>query len=297
MRDSHRAVHCRFLEQLVSDTDRNIRRNKERVDRDNANKQVALSKDTLVQVEALAKQIAELHQSAEKLGEEGNLDESMAAMAKAETLLTQKKTLENPVNASKEKIMEVCEICCNFMTVSDRESESEAAKARIAEHLNGKQHQAWEKIRNKLAELRAMNEGKGPPPKPRPGMSASGGDGERRRSRSPRRDDRDRRSVLNSSNSPTPPRPTPPRTTPPPNRNLLFLFPSPALIDKLQSSPTPLHPTQPNPSRANPIQHLCLLSFKSKQICVFSILCQPRDRCQSRRRGLWTMQNATSAAV
>jgi len=193
--DSDRAVPCRFLEQLVSDTDRNIRRNKERVDRDNANKQVALSKDTLVQVEALAKQIAELHQSAEKLGEEGNLDESMAAMAKAEALLAQKKTLENPVNASKEKIMEVCEICCNFMTVSDRESESEAAKARIAEHLNGKQHQAWEKIRNKLAELRAMNEGKGPPPKPRPGMSAPSGDGERRRSRSPRRDDRDRRSV------------------------------------------------------------------------------------------------------
>lgn len=205
MRNSHVAVCCRFLEQLVSDTDRNIRRNKERVDRDNANKQVVLSRDTLVQVEALAKEIAELHQSAEKLGEEGNLEESMAAMAKAEALLAQKTALENPVNASKEKIMEVCEVCCNFMTVSDRESESEAAKARIAEHLNGRQHQAWDKIRNKLAELRAMNEGKGPSPKPRPGMSAAASDGERRRSRSPRRDDKDRRSVFPSLSLHPPP--------------------------------------------------------------------------------------------
>ena len=272
LRDSHRAEHCRFLEQLVSDTDRNIRRNKERVDRDNANKQVALSKDTLVQVEALAKQIAELHQSAEKLGEEGNLDESMAAMAKAETLLTQKKTLENPVNASKEKIMEVCEICCNFMTVSDRESESEAAKARIAEHLNGKQHQAWEKIRNKLAELRAMNEGKGPPPKPRPGMSASGGDGERRRSRSPRRDDRDRRSVLNSS--PKLPHPTAPHPTPHHSSLPQPLFPSPNSRFDRQVAVLPQTPsTQPNPTQLSPTpSHAHACSFKSKQICVASIL-------------------------
>lgn len=33
----------------------------------------------------------------------------------------------------------------------------------MQEHLTGKQHVAWDKIRNKLAELRAMNSGKGPP--------------------------------------------------------------------------------------------------------------------------------------
>lgn len=67
-------------------------------------------------------------------------------------------------------------------------AESDAAKARVAEHLNGKQHQAWDKIRNKLTELRSMNEGKGPAARQRVGG------GERRESdRDKERDgDRDR---------------------------------------------------------------------------------------------------------
>lgn len=50
----------------------------------------------MIQVEALAKEISELHQTAEKAGEEGNLDESMAAMQKADALAAKKKILENP---------------------------------------------------------------------------------------------------------------------------------------------------------------------------------------------------------
>jgi len=122
-------------------------------------KKFQLSKETQAQVDALAQQIKELHQKAQALGDEGEVDGSMKAMSEVEELTKQKETLENPIFPGKEKVMEVCEICCNFMANTDSE-------VRKAEHLAGKQHQGWFQIREKLKELRAMHDGKGPPPPP-----------------------------------------------------------------------------------------------------------------------------------
>ena len=41
------------------------------------------------------------------------------------------------VTAGKEKVMEVCDVCCNFMANTDSE-------VRKSEHLAGKQHKGWE---------------------------------------------------------------------------------------------------------------------------------------------------------
>lgn len=111
--------------------------------------------------------------------------------------------------------MDVCEVCCNFMSNTDSD-------IRKSEHLAGKQHMGWQLIRDKLAELKAMNDGKGPPAKSM--LPSSGGleasrdaardarerddrRGERDRDRDrdydrkdrDRRDDRDRRLVHNSA--------------------------------------------------------------------------------------------------
>ena len=85
--------------------------------------------------------------------------------------------------------MDVCEICCNFMSNTDSD-------IRKTEHLAGKQHTGWQLIRDKLAELKAMNDGKGPPAKTM-AASSNGAEGARDsgrdgRERDERRGDRDR---------------------------------------------------------------------------------------------------------
>eukprot|EP00288_Rhodomonas_lens_P014131 CAMPEP_0177704812 /NCGR_PEP_ID=MMETSP0484_2-20121128/8385_1 /TAXON_ID=354590 /ORGANISM="Rhodomonas lens, Strain RHODO" /LENGTH=237 /DNA_ID=CAMNT_0019216219 /DNA_START=70 /DNA_END=779 /DNA_ORIENTATION=+ len=144
----------RFLEQLVTDLDKTIKRHQDKLEVDKKTRVINLSKETQAQVDALAKEINELQASAQKLGEEGDVDESMKAMAKVEELKTKKEGLENPTFPGKEKVMEVCDVCCNFMANTDSD-------VRRAEHLAGKQHQGWEQIRTKLKELKEMNDGAG----------------------------------------------------------------------------------------------------------------------------------------
>lgn len=49
------------------------------------------------------------------------MDQSMALMQQAEALKVKKEALENPQFPGKEKVMDVCEICCNFMSNTDSE--------------------------------------------------------------------------------------------------------------------------------------------------------------------------------
>eukprot|EP00293_Proteomonas_sulcata_P015905 CAMPEP_0184298264 /NCGR_PEP_ID=MMETSP1049-20130417/9101_1 /TAXON_ID=77928 /ORGANISM="Proteomonas sulcata, Strain CCMP704" /LENGTH=388 /DNA_ID=CAMNT_0026608339 /DNA_START=23 /DNA_END=1190 /DNA_ORIENTATION=+ len=171
----------RYLEQLVGDLDKNIKRQKDKLENDRVNKTISLSKETQAQVDALAAQIKELQTKAQELGEEGNVDESMSVMKEVEELQAKKTGLENPQFPGKEKVMEVCEVCCNFMANTDSD-------VRKAEHLAGKQHGGWQKIRDKLIELKARNDGKGPlPAKSKRPPSATGNGRERERSK-----DRDR---------------------------------------------------------------------------------------------------------
>mmetsp|Transcript_39134 Transcript_39134/g.96324 ORF Transcript_39134/g.96324 Transcript_39134/m.96324 type:complete len:350 (+) Transcript_39134:42-1091(+) len=154
----------KFLDQLITNLDRAIKRQKDKITADTNARRVTLSKDTLAQVDGLAKQIADMQTRAQTLGEEGNIDESMAMLKEAEELKKQKDALENPVAEGKEKRLEVCDICCNLMSEGDKKAETLAAQQRMQEHLTGKQHVAWDKIRTKYEELRAMRNGRGPPP-------------------------------------------------------------------------------------------------------------------------------------
>ncbi|EKX42349.1 hypothetical protein GUITHDRAFT_111624 [Guillardia theta CCMP2712] len=186
----------RFLEQLVADLDKSIRRHQEKLKQEQSGKKFNLSKETQAQVlkdllpvlrssliktsakvDALAQQIKELHQKAQALGDEGEVDGSLKAMGEVEELTKQKETLENPIFPGKEKVMEVCEICCNFMANTDSEvSNSSQGGASCWKATSGKVKymqyacltckKGWAQIREKLKELRAMHDGKGPPPPP-----------------------------------------------------------------------------------------------------------------------------------
>ena len=120
------------------------------------NQKIALAPATQAQVDELAAQIKALQEEANTLGEAGEVDESMKKMAAVEEIKKKKEVLENPQFPGKEKIMEVCDICCNYMANTDSE-------VRKAEHLAGKQHMGWKAIREKLTEMQALNDGRGPP--------------------------------------------------------------------------------------------------------------------------------------
>ena len=51
--------------------------------------------------------------------------------------------------ASQEKQMEVCEVCGAFLIVGD-------AQQRIDDHLSGKQHLGFAKLRNAIAEIKEV---------------------------------------------------------------------------------------------------------------------------------------------
>jgi hypothetical protein len=97
-------------------------------------------------------------EKAEKLGEEGKIDESEAVMKEVDRLKVQKQELEavsdpNSMAASKldRNAMKVCEICGGLQTASDTDK-------RMVMHVEGKLHTGYAKIRKVLADLKAKRE-------------------------------------------------------------------------------------------------------------------------------------------
>lgn len=97
-------------------------------------------------------------EKAEKLGEEGKIDESEAVMKEVDKLKIQKGELEalsDPLLAAQAKMdrnaMKVCEVCGGLQTAADTDK-------RMVMHVEGKLHTGYAKIRKVLAELKAKRE-------------------------------------------------------------------------------------------------------------------------------------------
>jgi RNA-binding protein Luc7-like 2 len=120
-----------YLRGLIDKLDAQIKRSRERLLADQSGR-LTLSKETQAQVDEMANQIKELQDEANQLGEAGEVDESMKKMTEVEAIKVKKDALENPTFPGKEKIMEVCDTCCNFMANTDSD-------VRKNEHLAGKQ--------------------------------------------------------------------------------------------------------------------------------------------------------------
>lgn len=83
-------------------------------------------------------------EQAEKLGNEGKVEEAQGVMKLCDQLKKERQQLENlsndrPENAPQAKQMEVCPICGAFLIVGDAES-------RQREHLLGKQHMGYAQV-------------------------------------------------------------------------------------------------------------------------------------------------------
>jgi len=137
----------RFLERLINDLDRRIKRGHERLDHQDDEPNMPVTVENKEKIESINQRCDEIVKQIEELGEEGRVEEANALMKTLEGLKQEKEALlrSNEVKAisSQERRMRVCEICGAFLVIGDTEK-------RTASHLEGKQHQGYHLIRETL---------------------------------------------------------------------------------------------------------------------------------------------------
>jgi len=147
-----------LLSALIDEQDKRIVRLKERYDRENA-EEATIPPDVQKEIDEMKEQITELHTQSEVLGEDGDVDGSMAAFQKAGAMQIRLHEVEKralPREAKRQYVDDV-----SGLVYSSTDSE-----ARIADLQAGKQYKAWKAIREKFIDMQAN------PPK---GVGSKGG--------------------------------------------------------------------------------------------------------------------------
>ncbi|CAI5467437.1 unnamed protein product, partial [Closterium sp. Yama58-4] len=146
-----------YLERLIADLERKIKRCHERLD-----KELPAGQGAAVHAErisAIGAQVQALLRQAEQEGEQGLVDRAQATMGKVDALNREKEALlrsavPDAIASSviqKEKRLQVCEVCGAMQANTDTEK-------RLASHLDGKQHLGYARIRETAEMLRKKRE-------------------------------------------------------------------------------------------------------------------------------------------
>jgi len=160
LQDKHREDHhyesdwIRYLERLINDLDKKIKKHHERLDIQDMVPEMEITPENRVQLDSLELRIQMVLRQMEQLGEDGRVEEAQSLMKVLERLNIEKEQLLRGGVGSvtqQEKRMRVCEICGAFLVVGDTEK-------RTASHLDGKQHKGYEKIRQSIEEYHKKKE-------------------------------------------------------------------------------------------------------------------------------------------
>uniref|UniRef100_A0A6B2LFN0 Uncharacterized protein n=1 Tax=Arcella intermedia TaxID=1963864 RepID=A0A6B2LFN0_9EUKA len=142
------------LDEIIRECDRAILRQEQKLKDSEAEK---------IQNDPISRQISDLQLKAEKLGEEGNLDEYAKVNAELEGLkmkrTQQAVSVQIPSGAAGEVVQQygsqsqqqklrVCEICSCYLSKFDSDK-------RLADHFMGKLHMGYMAVREKFEELKA----------------------------------------------------------------------------------------------------------------------------------------------
>ncbi|VEL11164.1 unnamed protein product [Protopolystoma xenopodis] len=145
----------RFLRHLLDDVDKRIRRGHERLaaSRSVGNLEPVDAIETREKIEMLTNRINDLLQQAEELGTEGKVDQAQGVLKLCEQLKYERSQLDGGGRPGfgQTKELEVCEICGAFRIKDD-------APQRVEEHLSGKMHLGYAKIRDYLREYEQQRE-------------------------------------------------------------------------------------------------------------------------------------------
>ncbi|KAJ2945953.1 hypothetical protein O0L34_g4870 [Tuta absoluta] len=152
----------RFCKHMINDVERKIQKGKQRLELMNSKPEgppmtQAQTEKNQEQVQLLSEKIAALMQEAEEAGTRGDVEQAQGLMKLCDRLKEEKDTLikqqENShwsmtaeLAAAQEKQMEVCPVCGAFLIVGD-------AQQRIDDHLSGKQHVGYFKLRQAYEEM------------------------------------------------------------------------------------------------------------------------------------------------
>ncbi|KAK9808590.1 hypothetical protein WJX72_000153 [[Myrmecia] bisecta] len=139
----------KFLDRLVGDLQKKIKRNEERLA---ADKKQLLLPDDQAAVQAVTEQIRDMLAQAESLGEQGQVDAAQACTQQAEALKVQKAQMEaegyvRAGNANNRYGMQ--EVCPLSGVIINRE------ETRVRDHKMGRNYRAWVNAHDKLKELQA----------------------------------------------------------------------------------------------------------------------------------------------
>lgn len=142
----------RFIRSLLMDVEKKIKRGVERLKlTQNDPNHKTPSQLRNEKILSLKEQINAIIKEAESLGELGEIDQAQTKLESCEKLKSECKYLELQAEQNAllidQKIMEVCETCGSFLIVND-------AQARVEEHVAGKQHMGYAKLRTALEDIR-----------------------------------------------------------------------------------------------------------------------------------------------
>ncbi|CAH2234981.1 luc7-like protein 3 [Pararge aegeria] len=157
----------RFCRHMINDVERKIQKGKQRLELMNSKPEgppmtQAQTEKNQEQVQLLSEKITALVQEAEEAGTCGNVEQAQGLMKLCDRLKEEKDQLlkqqENShwsmtaeLAAAQEKQMEVCPVCGAFLIVGD-------AQQRIDDHLSGKQHVGYFKLRQAYEEMNEARE-------------------------------------------------------------------------------------------------------------------------------------------
>lgn len=152
----------RFCRHMINDVERKIQKGKQRLELMNSKPEgppmtQAQTEKNQEQVQLLSEKIIALVQEAEEAGTRGDVEQAQGLMKLCDRLKEEKEQLlkqqENShwsmtaeLAAAQEKQMEVCPVCGAFLIVGD-------AQQRIDDHLSGKQHVGYFKLRQAYEEM------------------------------------------------------------------------------------------------------------------------------------------------
>lgn len=150
---------------LLKDVDRKIQRARHRLDmtaelrEQEAKKEVKSPDGERIQV--LNDKISVLLKKIEELGSKGEVEEAQGLMKLCDELKVERQQLSAQasrsnndwmkVNLEQDKSMEVCDVCGAFLIIGD-------AQCRVDDHLSGKQHVGYSKLRESVVEYEKRRE-------------------------------------------------------------------------------------------------------------------------------------------
>ncbi|CAH0563978.1 unnamed protein product [Brassicogethes aeneus] len=163
---NHRKVQyqedfLRFCTSMMNEVERKIVKGKARLALSGKNELPAISpaqsQKNEEQIKLLNERINGLELEAEQAGTDGNVEQAQGLMRLCDQLKDERDNLKRQIEngqwnataelaAAQEKQMEVCEVCGAFLIVGD-------AQQRIDDHLMGKQHMGFARLKNAVDEI------------------------------------------------------------------------------------------------------------------------------------------------